>query len=169
MLVILDRDGVINADSPDFIKSPEEWHALPGSLETIAALKRAGHQVVVSTNQSGVCRGYFTLTTLLAIHRKMETELALVGGFLDGIYFCPHRTEDNCPCRKPQAGMLLQIAKDFTTDLSQNAIVFGDSPRDIEAAAAVSCPAVLVNSPQGPAFNEAEVFSSLKRFRHLCT
>src|SRR5437773_11154104 len=106
MLIILDRDGVINEDSPDFIKSPQEWRAIPGSLEAIAALNRAGHRVVVASNQSGVGRGYFTLAVLLAIHHKMQSELAKAGGRLDGVYFCPHRSEDHCPCRKPNPGML---------------------------------------------------------------
>lgn len=146
MLIILDRDGVINQDSPDFIKSPKEWRAIPGSLEAIAALNRSGHQVVVASNQSGVARGYFSLTTLLTIHHKMQTELLRAGGHFDGVYFCPHRSEDHCPCRKPAAGMLKQIAIDFTVDLTQSAYLIGDSLRDIQAARVVGCRAALVKT-----------------------
>lgn len=151
MLILLDRDGVINEDSADFIKSPEEWRAIPGSLEAIAALNRAGHRVVVASNQSGVTRGYFSMAGLLAIHHKMQTELAEVGGRLDGVYFCPHRSEDHCPCRKPQPGMLLQIAQDFGVDLSQQGLLIGDSLRDIQAAHAAGCPAALVKTGKGAA------------------
>ncbi len=149
MLVILDRDGVINEDSPDFVKTPDEWHPIPGSLTAIAALNRMGHQVVVATNQSGITRKCFSLSDLLAIHKKMQIELAKVGGHLDGIYFCPHWTEDHCPCRKPQPGMLKQIAKDFHTNLTQNAVLIGDSLRDLLAAHAVGCPAFLVTTGNG--------------------
>lgn len=149
MLIILDRDGVINEDSPDFIKSPAEWQAIPGSLEAIAKLNRAGHRVVVASNQSGVARGYFSLATLLEIHHKMQTELAKVGGKLDGVYFCPHRSEDHCPCRKPSPGMLLQIARDFAVDLTSDAVLIGDSLRDIQAAQAAGCPAVLIKTGKG--------------------
>ncbi len=149
MLVILDRDGVINEDSPHFIKSPAEWQAIPGSLAAIAALNRAGHQVVVASNQSGVSRGYFSLADLLAIHHKMQTELAAAGGHLDGVYFCPHRSEDHCPCRKPCPGMLQQIAADFKVDLTQKCWLIGDSLRDIQAGLAVQCKAALVKTGKG--------------------
>lgn len=162
MLIILDRDGVINKDSPDFVKSPDEWRAIPGSLEAIATLNRVGHQVVVATNQSGVSRGYFSLATLLAIHHKMQTELARAGGRLDGVYFCPHRNEDCCPCRKPAPGMLEQIAQDFGADLTRDAILVGDSLRDIEAAQAVGCPAVLIKTGTGEA--PVAVYESLWRW-----
>jgi D-glycero-D-manno-heptose 1,7-bisphosphate phosphatase len=148
MIVILDRDGVINEDSPNFIKSPSEWRAIPGSLEAIAAWNRAGHPVVVATNQSGICRGYFSLATLMAIHQKMHTELARCGGHLDGVYFCPHRSEDQCPCRKPQPGMLQQIARDFAVDLCDTWLI-GDSLRDIQAAQAAGCHSILVKSGKG--------------------
>lgn len=149
MLVILDRDGVINEDSPHYIKSPEEWRAIPGSLEAIAALNQAGHRVVVASNQSGVGRGYFSVSQLLAIHRKMQLELARVGGYLDGVYFCPHRNEDHCHCRKPRPGMLIQIGKDFEVDLPTQAVFIGDSLRDIQAGEAVHCPTYLVRTGNG--------------------
>jgi len=150
LLIILDRDGVINEDSPDFIKSPEEWRAIPGSLEAIAVLNRQGHTVVVASNQSGISRAYFSLPVLLAIHLKMQTELAKLGGHLDGVYVCPHRDEDHCPCRKPNPGMLLQIAKDFKVDLAKDGLLIGDSVRDILAAQAAGCRAVLVETGKQP-------------------
>jgi D-glycero-D-manno-heptose 1,7-bisphosphate phosphatase len=149
MLIILDRDGVINKDAVDFIKSPDEWIPIPGSLSAIAALNRAGHQVVVASNQSGVSRGYFDLATLLAIHQKMQSELAKEGGYLDGVYICPHRSEDLCSCRKPCPGMLLQIARDFSINLSEQAWTLGDSLRDIQAGLKVHAKTGLVKTGNG--------------------
>lgn len=146
MLIILDRDGVINQDSENFIKSPQEWRPIPGSLEAIAALNQARHTVVVVTNQSGIARGYFSATQLMAIHLKMQKELAKVDGHLDGIYFCPHRNEDRCPCRKPNPGMLWQIAKDFNVDLAKQGWLIGDTLADIQAAQTTHCRAALVRS-----------------------
>jgi D-glycero-D-manno-heptose 1,7-bisphosphate phosphatase len=145
MLIILDRDGVINYDSPDYIKSPEEWHPIPGSLEAIAQLNQAGHTVVIATNQSGIGRGYYNVETLQAIHAKMLAALAAVGGHIDGIFYCPHKPEDHCDCRKPKPGLLLQIAEKFHTDF-KDAVFIGDSWRDVEAAQAVHCKAVLVTT-----------------------
>ena len=104
-IVILDRDGVINEDSSAFIKSPAEWRPIPGSLEAIARLNRAGYQVVVATNQSGVGRGLFDIRTLTAIHQRMRQALAAVGGRIDAIFFCPHAPEAECACRKPAPGL----------------------------------------------------------------
>lgn len=148
MLIILDRDGVINEDSGEFIKAPEEWRALPGSLAAIAKLNHAGHTVVVATNQSGIGRGYFTLETLQQIHQKMADELAAVNGHIDRVYFCPHTPEQGCECRKPKPGLLRQIAAEYKTDFSE-AILVGDSWRDIQAAQAVNCKAVLVKTGKG--------------------
>jgi len=145
MLIIIDRDGVINHDSPDYIKSPKEWIPISHSLDAITRLNHAGHQVVVATNQSGVGRGYYSLDMLEKIHQRMKDELASIGGHLDGIYFCPHTPEDNCDCRKPKPGLLLQIAKDFSTDLT-TAYFIGDSLRDLQAAEAAGCLPVLVKT-----------------------
>ncbi len=146
--IILDRDGVINQDSDAFIKDPDEWIPIPGSLEAIARLTQAGYRVVVATNQSGVARGLFDLETLEAIHRKMEVEIERHGGRLEGIYYCPHGPDDGCSCRKPKPGLLLQIGLDLNTDLS-HAIAVGDSLRDLQAAAAVGSTPVLVLTGKG--------------------
>lgn len=147
-LIILDRDGVINQDRDDFVKSPEEWIAVPGSLEAIVKLNQAGFKVVVATNQSGIARGLFSLKVLASIHKKMQQQLAKLGGQLDGIYFCPHGPDDHCDCRKPKAGLFKQIARDFQCDLRQ-AYAVGDSLRDIQAAKSVGCEAFLVRTGKG--------------------
>lgn len=147
-LVILDRDGVINADSDAYIKSPAEWHPLPGSAKAIARLNAAGFQVVVATNQSGLGRGYFSPQTLDAIHQKMTRHLADHGAHLAGIFICPHAPEEHCDCRKPKAGLLDQIARQLACDLTGVPLV-GDSLRDLEAGLARACQPVLVKTGKG--------------------
>ena len=147
-LVILDRDGVINYDSESFIKTPEEWRPLPGSLEAIARLNHAGYLVVLATNQSGVGRGLFEVSTLNAIHDRMHRALAQIGGRIDAIFFCPHAQEANCNCRKPKAGLLEEIAHRFNVDL-KGVPSIGDSRRDLEAAAAVGAAPILVLTGKG--------------------
>lgn len=147
-IIILDRDGVINFDSPDFIKSPDEWHAIPGSLAAIAKLNNAGFKVVIASNQSGIARGYFAFETLDKIHQKMQNELAKVSGHLDGIFICPHGPNDNCSCRKPKPGLLEQIQKFFNCS-KEEMLFIGDSPRDLEAAKAFGCDAILVKTGSG--------------------
>jgi len=147
-LVILDRDGVINEDSDDFIKSPEEFLPLPGSLDAIARLKRAGYTVAVATNQSGLARGLFDEQTLEAMHRKLQDLLAPHGVRLDGIFYCPHGPDQGCDCRKPRPGLLKQICAHFDTPLS-GVPVIGDSLRDLQAARAVDARPILVRSGKG--------------------
>lgn len=147
-LVILDRDGVINRDSDEFIKSPDEFIPLPGSIESIANLCRAGFRVVIASNQSGVGRGLFTRETLERIHGKLRTEVEAVGGAISGIYFCPHRPDANCDCRKPKPGLLLQIAREFDCELD-GVPTIGDSKRDLDAAAAAGATPVLVRTGNG--------------------
>lgn len=149
LFIILDRDGVINVDSPDFIRTPDEWKPIPGSLEKIAEWTQQGHRIVVSTNQSGISRGLFSLSNLVAIHHKMHLACQALGGRLEGIYFCPHQEENLCPCRKPNPGMLWQIAKDFAVNLAREAVVIGDSWRDLEPAAAVGSRRALVLTGNG--------------------
>jgi D-glycero-D-manno-heptose 1,7-bisphosphate phosphatase len=147
-LVILDRDGVINHDSASYIKSPEEWKPIAGSLEAIALLNQAGCHVVVATNQSGVGRGLFEMATLNAIHDKMHRALGAVGGRVDAVFFCPHTQDAGCACRKPRPGMLQDIARRFNTSL-QDVPCIGDALRDLEAAAAVGAHPVLVLTGKG--------------------
>ena len=149
-LVILDRDGVINLDADNFIKTPEEWRPIPGSLEAIARLNHAGYQVVLATNQSGVGRGLFEVSTLNAIHDRMHRALAQIGGRIDAIFFCPHAQDANCGCRKPLPGLLEEIARRFNVDLTGVPTV-GDSLRDLQAAAAVGAAPILVLTGKGAA------------------
>jgi len=147
-LVILDRDGVINHDSDSFIKSPEEWRPIPGSLEAIARLNHAGYQVVLATNQSGVGRGLFEVSTLNAIHDRMHRALAQIGGRIDAIFFCPHAQEAGCDCRKPRPGLLEEIARRFNVDL-KGVPSIGDALRDLQASAAVGATPILVLTGKG--------------------
>ena len=147
-LVILDRDGVINHDSDDYIKSPDEWQPLPGSLEAIARLCRADYTVVVATNQAGVGRGLFSLEMLIRIHRKMASSIRDKGGRLDSVFFCPHSPAEQCGCRKPKPGMLLEISDRLGIGLSGVPVV-GDSLRDLEAAEAAGAIPVLVKTGRG--------------------
>jgi len=147
-LVILDRDGVINHDSAEFIKTPEEWKPIPGSLEAIARLNQAGYHVVIATNQSGVGRGLLDMTTLNAIHDKMHKALAQAGGRIDAVFYCPHAQDAGCSCRKPRAGLLEDIARRFNVDLAGVPCI-GDSLRDLQAAAEVEALPILVLTGKG--------------------
>ena len=147
-LIILDRDGVINYDSDQFIKNPDEWRPLPGSMEAIARLVQADYHVVVVTNQSGVGRGLFDMPMLNAIHEKMHKTVALAGGRIDAIFFCPHAAESDCHCRKPKSGMLEEIAARYNVDL-QGVPAVGDSLRDLESAARVGAQPMLVLTGKG--------------------
>lgn len=147
-LVILDRDGVINYDSDQFIKNPEEWKPIPGSLEAIARMNQAGYRVVVATNQSGIGRGLFDMPTLNAIHDKLHKSLALVGGRIDAIFFCPHTNESQCDCRKPKSGLLREIATRYGISLAGVPAV-GDSLRDLQAAARLGASPCLVLTGKG--------------------
>ncbi|MES2561636.1 MAG: D-glycero-beta-D-manno-heptose 1,7-bisphosphate 7-phosphatase [Pseudomonadota bacterium] len=147
-LAILDRDGVINHDSDKFIKHPQEWRPIPGSLEAIARLNQAGYHVVLATNQSGVGRGLFEVSTLNAIHDKMHRALSQIGGRIDAIFFCPHGADADCLCRKPRPGLLEEIARRFNVDLHGVPSV-GDSLRDLQAAVAVGATPILVLTGKG--------------------
>jgi D-glycero-D-manno-heptose 1,7-bisphosphate phosphatase len=147
-LVLLDRDGVINFDSDDYIKNPDEWEAIPGSLEAITSLNNAGIDVCLITNQSGIGRGLFNEATLTLIHNKLERKLKLLGGNITKIYYCPHLPKQNCQCRKPNTGMLDALEKDF--DISVQGVPFiGDSEKDIELAYRKSCQPILVKTGKG--------------------
>jgi D-glycero-D-manno-heptose 1,7-bisphosphate phosphatase len=147
-MIILDRDGVINQDSPAFIKSPAEWLPIPGSLEAIARLNQAGFRVVVASNQSGIARELFDMSTLNAIHQKMHASAQQVGATIDAIFFCPHAAVDNCDCRKPKAGMFDEISKRFKISLKGVPTV-GDSLRDLQAGFVSGCVPYLVLTGKG--------------------
>lgn len=146
--ILLDRDGVINQDSEEFIKSPDEWLPIAKSLDAIALLNQYGYKVIVVTNQSGIARGYFSKKVLNSIHSKMRDEVAKAGGAIEAIYFCPHQFYDECKCRKPKAGLLQQFAADYGVDLSHIYFV-GDSLRDIQASQNAGAISVLVKTGNG--------------------
>jgi D-glycero-D-manno-heptose 1,7-bisphosphate phosphatase len=147
-LVILDRDGVVNVDSDQFIKHPDEWKAIPGSLEAIAQLNQAGYRVVIATNQSGVGRGLFDMVTLNAIHEKMMDALSRVGGRIEAIFFCPHAANVGCECRKPAIGLFVEISQRYSIPLSHVPCI-GDSLRDLQAADTVGGQPILVRTGKG--------------------
>ena len=147
-LVILDRDGTINQDSDQYIKSPAEWKPIPGSLEAIARLTQGGWRILVATNQSGIERGLFDMATLNAIHAEMHRAAAQAGGRIDAVFFCPHAAESNCECRKPKPGMMREIAARLDVKLA-GVPVIGDSLRDLEAAAAAGAKPILVLTGKG--------------------
>ena len=148
-LLILDRDGVINEDRDDYVKSPEEWVPVPGSIEAIARLHREGWRVLVATNQSALGRGLFDTSTLNAIHQKMQKAVSAAGGRLDAIFFCPHAPEDHCECRKPRPGLFRDIAARFGLDDLRGVPVVGDSLRDLQAAQPLGCALHLVRTGKG--------------------
>ncbi|AKR44030.1 D-glycero-beta-D-manno-heptose 1,7-bisphosphate 7-phosphatase [Methylophilus sp. TWE2] len=156
-LVILDRDGVINRDSATFIKNPNEWIPIPGSLEAIAQLNQHGYRVAVATNQSGIARGYFDMATLNAIHDKMHKALAQVGGRIDAVFYCPHAADDHCECRKPKTGMIEEIGRRFNIELTKVPGV-GDALRDLQAFDKAGCQPYLVRTGKGEeTYNLADV------------
>lgn len=159
-LIVLDRDGVINRESRDFIKSAAEWEPLPGSIEAIARLSRAGFTVAVASNQSGLGRGLFDRRALGAMHRKFRRLVAKAGGRIDRIVVCPHAPDDGCDCRKPKAGLLHRLARYYGTDLAGVPVV-GDSLRDLEAAVSAGARPILVRTGNGRK-TEAELAGPLR-------
>lgn len=166
-LIILDRDGVINYESEHFIKSPSEWEPISGSLEAIAALKKAGYAITVATNQSGIARGLYTHAVLAKIHEKMAACLKRYGGSVDKIFYCPHSSEDNCSCRKPNVGLLKQISEYYNINLKHVPFI-GDSLRDIQAAQQMQCQAILVRTgfgektlKQNPNLTNVKIYNDL--------
>jgi len=147
-VIILDRDGVINEDAAGYIKSPDEWCAIVGSLPAIAKLNLAGYKVVVASNQSGIARGYFSLDVLEKIHLKMQQTLAMERGHLDGIFICPHGSDERCSCRKPSPGLILQVAREFEAT-PEEMLLIGDSMCDLVAAHNAGCAAMLVKTGNG--------------------
>ena len=147
-LIILDRDGVINFDSDEYIKSPAEWQPIPGSLQAIARLNQHGYRVAVATNQAAISRGLFDMKTLCAIHHKLHQSAQAVGARIDAIFYCPHAADEQCDCRKPRPGMLLSIGERFGVSL-QGVPMVGDSLRDLQAAIQVGAAPYLVMTGKG--------------------
>jgi len=169
-LVILDRDGTINYDSDDHIRSPNDLRPIEGSLDAIARLTQADYRIVVATNQSGIARGFFDTATLIAIHDTLQRAAMQVGGRIDAFFFCPHDADSGCPCRKPQPGMLLEVARRFNISLKDTYMV-GDAHRDVAAAAAAGARPVLVLTGRGRKTRDegnlppgTEVFENLAAF-----
>ena len=152
-LIVIDRDGTLNPDPEDYLRSPDDWQPLPGALEAVARLNQAGWRVVVATNQSGLGRGLFDIATLNDIHARMHKALAQAGGRVEAVFFCPHAPEDECDCRKPAPGLFLQISQRFGVPAAQMVAV-GDSVRDAQAALAAGCEAHLVLSGQSVAHRD---------------
>ena len=159
-LVILDRDGTINSDSDEFVKTPEEWLPLPGALEAIARLNHAGWHVVIASNQSGLGRGLFDVVSLNAMHAKMQKLLAVQGGRIDAVFFCPHTAEEKCHCRKPEPGLFEQIGLRFGVQLAGVPTV-GDSLRDVVAGAAAGCEPHLVLTGKSEKYRDSALPAGL--------
>ena len=155
-LIILDRDGTINEDRDDFVKSSDEWVPIPGALEAIARLNHAGWRTVVVTNQSGLGRGLFDMSTLNAMHLKMNQALAKHGGRIDAVFFCPHTPEEHCDCRKPLPGLMLQVGERYGLNLKDVAVV-GDSLRDLLAGVAAGCPTHLLRTGKAAQYTEEQL------------
>lgn len=149
MLIILDRDGVINEYDGNYICSADEWHPIPGSVEAVARLCNAGHRIAIATNQSGIARSYFSSDDLDAMHDKLEHLVEAQGGCIDFIAYCPHHPDDHCRCRKPLTGLLDQIRQHFHLASLGGAIMVGDSRKDLEAAHTGGCRAILVRTGNG--------------------
>jgi len=172
-IVILDRDGVINEDSPEYIKTPDEWISIPGSLEAIALLHQNGFKVYVATNQAGIARGKLTRESLQAIHEKMLQAVDDAGGKITSIQYCPHHPDDKCGCRKPETGMLVKIAELSKRDITGIPYV-GDSLKDIQAAESAGCQPILVLTGNGVETQKlrpklAHVFDNLLAFAEEIT
>jgi D-glycero-D-manno-heptose 1,7-bisphosphate phosphatase len=155
-LVILGRDGILNAFRDDHVKEPDEWHPLPGALEAVARLNHNGWHTVVATNQSGIGRGMIDMASVNAVHARMNQRLQAVGGRLDAVFFCPHAPEDQCECRKPLPGMMLDIGRRYGIDLAQVPMV-ADTLRDLLAAQAAGCQPHLVRSGRAAVLDEAQL------------
>lgn len=167
-VVVLDRDGVINEDSPDYIKSVAEWQPIPGSLEAIAKLTAIGTRVVVVTNQAGLARGLFGQAALDRIHEHMTQAVRGAGGELAGIYYCPHHPNAGCDCRKPRPGLLRQAERDLGVTLEGVPFV-GDKTSDVEAAQAVKARPILVRTGNGRETERALAGSDVEVFDDLAT
>jgi D-glycero-D-manno-heptose 1,7-bisphosphate phosphatase len=161
-LVILGRDGILNVYREDHVKAPDEWTPIDGALDAVARLNHAGWHVVVATNQSGIGRGMIDMASVNAVHAHMNRLLALQGGRVDAVFFCPHTPEDGCECRKPKPGMMLDIGRRYGVDLRHVPMV-GDTLRDLQAAHAAGCEPHLVQSGRAAALDDAQVGELLRQ------
>jgi D-glycero-D-manno-heptose 1,7-bisphosphate phosphatase len=166
-LVILDRDGTINEDRDDFVKTVDEWVPIPGALEAIARLNHAGWHTVIATNQSGLGRGTFDMATLNAMHAKMNQLLAKHGGRIDAVFFCPHAPDDACNCRKPLPGLFEQIGERFGVALRDVPVV-GDTLRDLQAGTAVGCQPHFVRTGKGARLDAAQLEALVTQVPGTC-
>jgi D-glycero-D-manno-heptose 1,7-bisphosphate phosphatase len=165
--IILDRDGVINFDSEHYIKSPEEWHAIPESLEAIATLNRHGYTVFVITNQSGIARGFYDAETLQKIHQKFLQELADVSGHVEEILFCPHHPKDHCACRKPEPALVYQLRDKYALTLADTYFI-GDSWSDMEVSQKSGCKPLLVLTGNGEhTLKKHTKYQTIPHFKNL--
>ena len=155
-LVIIGRDGILNEYRADHVKSPDEWVPIPGALEAVSRLNHAGWHVVVATNQSGIGRGMIDMAAVNAVHAEMNRQLQAVGGRLDAVFFCPHTPEDECDCRKPRPGMLLDIGNRYGVDLASVPMV-ADTLRDLQAAQAAGCEPHLVLCGRAASLTEEQL------------
>ncbi|WP_424193354.1 D-glycero-beta-D-manno-heptose 1,7-bisphosphate 7-phosphatase [Ampullimonas aquatilis] len=169
-LVVFDRDGVINHDNPNYIRSPEDWHPIDGAAEAIAKISASNISIAIATNQAGIAKNCFSMRTLEQIHQKMISHVRSFGGNIDRIYFCPHQPSDHCDCRKPNPKMLLQACSDFNVETSTTYFI-GDSLRDTQAAVSAGCKPALVLTGNGKVTSmhpdlpkEIEIYSSLLDF-----
>jgi D-glycero-D-manno-heptose 1,7-bisphosphate phosphatase len=161
-LIILGRDGILNVFREDHIKAPEEWIAVPGALEAVSRLNHAGWHVVVATNQSGIGRGMIDMSSVNAVHAHMMRKLQTLGGRIDAVFFCPHTAQDNCACRKPMPGMMLDIGRRYGVDLATVPMVC-DTLRDLQAAQAAGCEPHLVRSGRAAALDAGQVASLIEQ------
>ena len=166
-LIILDRDGTINEDRDDYVKSAEEWVPIPGALEAIARLNHAGWHTVIATNQSGIGRGTFDMAALNAMHLKMNQLLARQGGRIDAVFFCPHIPEDECDCRKPMPGLFTQIGERFGVSLAEVPVV-GDTLRDLQAGAAAGCQPHFLRTGKGARLDASALDALVRQVPGTC-
>jgi D-glycero-D-manno-heptose 1,7-bisphosphate phosphatase len=161
-LVILGRDGILNVFREDHVKAPQEWIAIDGALEAVAKLNQAGWHAVLATNQAGIGRGLVDMTSLNAIHQHMMQSLATKGGRIDAVFICPHAPEEECTCRKPLPGLMLQIAERWGLDDLARVPMVCDTQRDLQAARAAGCEPHLVRSVRTADFSQAD-FAALRQ------
>lgn len=166
--IFIDRDGVINEDSDAFIKSLKEWQTIPGSIEAIADLSKAGITIIIITNQSGLARSLLTLKDLQEIHQKLIDDVKSQGGKITDIFFCPHGPNDHCDCRKPKPGLLLQAQKKYHLNLNKSYLI-GDSYRDLEAGLAAGTKVALTQTGKGETtlLNHPELIKTTAIFKNL--